>query len=183
MKLKVQDIILASLFTTLMILGAYITIPFPFLPVTMQPVFCVLAGLIAGPRIGALSMTAYAILGLSGIPVFARGGGITYVFNPSFGFIIGFIACAYIIGRISRSRYGNKKAANLIAALTGLASLYLIGMVYMALILRFYMGNEEASFWYVTISNIPYFIKDLVLFIAAAFISIPVRSSLMRAVD
>jgi len=180
MKLKTRDIILASLFTALMILGAYIVIPFPFLPVTMQPVFCVLAGLIAGAKLSALSMSVYAVLGLAGIPVFSRGGGITYIFNPTFGFILGFIAAAYIIGKIAHSGEGNKKAANLKAAFAGLTVLYIIGMVYMTLIMRFYMGNTQISFWYVTVSNIPYFIKDLVLFAAAAFISIPIQSSLTK---
>lgn len=182
MKLKTKDIILTSLFTALMILGAYIVIPFSFLPVTMQPIFCVLAGLIAGARLGALSMLVYTILGLTGIPVFAQGGGIAYIFNVSFGFILGFIVGAYLIGKISQRQKGYKKAANLKAALSGLIVIYSIGMVYMFMIMKLYLGNSQISFWYVIVANIPYLIKDLVLFVAAAMISIPIQSSLSRTV-
>lgn len=178
MKLSTRELILTALFTALMIAGAFIRIPFSLLPVTLQPLFCALAGLILGSRLGAFSMTVYTVLGLAGVPVFAQGGGITYVFNKSFGFIPGFIAGAYIIGKLSE-RYKKLSNANSIkAVLAGLFTIYSFGIAYMFLIIRFYTGNQEIAVWYVITGNIPYFIKDIFLFVAAAIASVSILPAL-----
>lgn len=77
MKFTTRELMLIPLFTALMIAGAFVRIPFPLLPVTLQAFFCALAGLILGPRLSAVSMAVYAALGLAGVPVFAQGGGIS----------------------------------------------------------------------------------------------------------
>lgn len=178
MKLSTKDLILTALFTALMIAGAFIRIPFPLLPVTLQTLFCALAGLILGPRLGALSMALYMALGLAGIPVFSQGGGITYVFNKSFGFIPGFIAGAYIIGKLSVRHKTLSKADSIKAVMAGLLAIYAPGIAYMFLIIRFYTGNTEVGLWYVVAGNLPYFIKDILLFTAAAVASASILPAL-----
>ena len=180
MKLSVRDLVLTSLFTALMAAGAFIRIPFPFLPVTLQTLFCALAGLIIGPKLGALSMTVYAGLGLAGIPVFANGGGITYIFNKSFGFILGFIAGAYVIGKLSQKLKKPSRAGNIKAVMAGLLTIYTLGMAYMFVIIRFYIGDTQIGFLYVLITNIPYIIKDFILFTAAAIASASILPVLTR---
>lgn len=174
MKLSTRDLIITSLFTALMIAGSFIRIPFPLLPVTLQTVFCALAGLIIGPKLGALSMVIYTALGLTGVPVFAQGGGITYIFNHSFGFILGFIAGAYIIGKLSSKNKTPTVADNIKSSMVGLAVIYTIGIIYMFLILRFYTGNAEVGLLYVVSVNLPYLVKDIILFILASIVSISV---------
>lgn len=168
MKLTTRDLMLVPLFTALMIAGAFIRIPFPLLPVTLQAFFCALAGLILGPRLGALSMLVYATLGLAGIPVFAQGGGITYIFNKSFGFILGFIVAAYIIGKLSSAVKKPSATGNFIAVMAGLLAIYAIGTSYMFMIIRLYLGNTQVGIYYVLTANLPYLVKDAVLFTAAA---------------
>jgi len=180
MKLSTKDLILTALFTALMIAGAFIRIPFPLLPVTLQALFCALAGLILGPHLGALSMTVYTVLGLIGIPVFAQGGGITYIFNKSFGFILGFIVGAYIIGKLSKKHKTPSKANSIKAVITGLIAIYLLGMTYMFVMIRFYSGNTQVGLWYVITTNLPYLIKDIILFIAAAIASTSILPVLTR---
>jgi biotin transport system substrate-specific component len=171
MKLTTRELMLVPLFTALMIAGAFVKIPFPLLPVTLQTFFCALAGLILGPRLGALSMVVYMILGLTGIPVFAKGGGINYIFNNSFGFILGFIAGAYIIGRMSIKVKKPTFTNSLKAVMAGLLVIYAIGIPYMLFILRIYLGNAQIGLYYVLSVNLPYLIKDAVLFTAAALSS------------
>lgn len=76
-----------------------------------------------------------------GLPIFAQGGGIGYVFQPSFGYIIGFAVGAFVTGKIANksSKPGYKRllAANFI----GLGFVYLFGMVYYYLISNFYLGT------------------------------------------
>lgn len=173
MKLSTREMMITALFTAIMIAGAFIRIPFPLLPVTLQPVVCAMAGLLIGPRLGALSMTLYMILGLAGLPVFTGGGGITYIFNNSFGFIAGFILGAYVIGLINGARKpdGNGKAArlnSLKAVMAGLLTIYAVGISYMLLIMRVYMGNTQVGVLFAITANLPYIVKDALLFSAVA---------------
>ena len=91
---------LCALFTGLIIVGAFIKIPIPNVPLTLQVMFTNLAGLVLGSRLGALSVLTYVLLGLAGIPVFTSGGGIGYVLMPTFGYLIGFIIGTFAAGRI-----------------------------------------------------------------------------------
>lgn len=180
MKLSTRDLILTSLFTALMVAGAFIRIPFPLLPVTLQSFFCALAGLVIGPRLGSLSMIVYAALGLAGVPVFAQGGGITYIFNKSFGFILGFIAGAYVIGKLSQQIKKPSRANSIKAVLAGLFTIYALGITYMLVIIRLYLGNTEIGFLYVLTANLPYIIKDLILFSVAAIASVSILPKLTK---
>ena len=171
MKLTTKDIITTALFTALMIAGTFIRIPFPFLPVTFQPFICALAGMILGPRLAALAMTVYMLLGLTGVPVFSGGGGLLYIFKPSFGFILGFIAGAYVIGTVSKRLGRPSFVKNIIALLAGLFTIYAVGVVYMFLIMRVYLGNQETGLLLVLYGNLPYIAKDTVLFLIAAAVS------------
>ena len=67
---RTKEIVLFGLFTALTAIGAFIRIPVPVCPFTLQLLFTTLAGLILGSRRGALSVGLYVLLGLSGVPVF-----------------------------------------------------------------------------------------------------------------
>ena len=92
---RTGNMIMCGLFTALIAAGAFIRIPVPLVPFTLQFLFTTLAGLVMGGRLGALSAAVYTMLGLIGIPVFAEGGGIWYILKPSFGYIIGFIVAIF----------------------------------------------------------------------------------------
>ena len=65
-----RDLVLFALFTALIAIGAFIRIPVPFCPFTLQLLFTTLAGLLLGSRRGAASVAVYVFLGLIGLPVF-----------------------------------------------------------------------------------------------------------------
>lgn len=133
--------ILCALFAALIAAGAYIKIPLPLVPVTLQLQFALLAGVLLGPNKGALSSLVYALAGLAGIPVFAGGGGIQYILNPTFGYIAGFIAGAFAAGHVVR-RFAKKGTAACFAALSaGTLAVYAAGLVYLYLIKRFTLGE------------------------------------------
>lgn len=52
-------------------------------PFTLQYLFTMLAGLLLGSKRGTISVVAYMLLGLAGLPIFSEGGGLWYVFKPS----------------------------------------------------------------------------------------------------
>lgn len=138
---KTQNLILCSLFVALIIVGAFIKIPIPVVPFTLQFLFTMMAGLLLGGRLGALSVCIYIVLGLLGLPVFAEGGGLSYLFKPSFGYIIGFAAGAYVTGTIANRVANPGYKRLLIANFTGLGIVYLFGMVYYYLMSNLYLGT------------------------------------------
>jgi biotin transport system substrate-specific component len=179
MKLSVKDMILVALFAALMVVGAFVKIPFPITPLTFQPFFCALAGILLGSRLGALSMMIYVAMGLAGLPVFSQGGGLLYIFTPSFGYLIGFIASAFVIGKLIE-RQEKVTLIKLVSSLViGLVVLYGIGLPYTYLILKFYLSKTNAVFFSATM--IPIIIKDLVLYFLIAVTSAGILPSLKKA--
>ena len=109
-KFTTRDLILCALFTALSAIGAFIRIPVPLVPFTLQITFTTLAGLLLGSKKGAISVAVYVLMGLIGIPVFTQGGGFSYVLKPSFGFLVAFIIGAKSVilenTRCKLCRYG-----------------------------------------------------------------------------
>ena len=77
-----------------------------------------------------------------GLPIFTGGGGLGYVFQPSFGFLLGLIPAAWVIGMVSRGEPGPVRVA--LAALAGLGVLYLVGLPYLWFILNVYLDKAMA---------------------------------------
>ena len=71
-KFTTRDLILCALFTALSAIGAFIRIPVPLVPFTLQITFTTLAGLLLGSKKGAISVAVYVLMGLIGIPVFTQ---------------------------------------------------------------------------------------------------------------
>ena len=70
---KTKSMIYCGLFTALIAAGAFIKIPVPVVPFTLQYLFTMLAGLFLGSRRGMISVVAYMLLGLAGLPIFFGG--------------------------------------------------------------------------------------------------------------
>ena len=84
---KIKDLTLMALFAALTAVGAFITIPVPPVPFSLQIFFAILAGALLGSRRGAISVAVYVLLGLCGLPVFTKGAGLSYIFQPTFGYL------------------------------------------------------------------------------------------------
>lgn len=135
-RISVQELIYCGIFTALIAVGAFIKVPVPVVPFTLQFLFTMLAGLLLGGKLGALSVAAYLVLGLAGLPIFSEGGGIWYVFKPSFGYIIGFCIATYVTGTMAERMKLTIKNL-LIANFTGLLIVYAAGMLYYYVICNF----------------------------------------------
>ncbi|MFI3141738.1 MAG: biotin transporter BioY [Clostridia bacterium] len=138
-KISIQDLTLVALFAALIAVGAFIKIPMPYVPFTLQVLFTTLAGLLLGARRGALSVIVYVVLGLIGLPIFTSGGGISYVFNPTFGYLIGFIVGTYLTGKIAYAKKNPSIARLIAASMAGLLVVYFFGAVYYYFIANFYL--------------------------------------------
>ncbi|MCC8135381.1 MAG: biotin transporter BioY [Ruminococcus sp.] len=139
---KIRNLILCAMFAALTAVGAFIKIPVPLVPFTLQLTFTTLAGYILGAKNGMISVLIYIALGLIGIPVFTEGGGIGYVLKPTFGYIIGFALGAFVTGTIARKNSRPSYPRLLAAGFAGLAVVYAMGILYYYLISRFYLGAD-----------------------------------------
>lgn len=141
MHLSVQDRVLIAIFAALTAIGAFIRLPIPYIPFTMQFFFCSISGIMLGAKKGALSQLLYLLIGLIGIPVFTKGGGPQYIFQPTFGYLIGLILASYVIGKVVELRTNNFKNI-LLANTLGIVFIYLIGVSHFYLINKFYLGTD-----------------------------------------
>ncbi len=138
--MKTQDLLRCSLFTALIAVGAFIKVPVPVVPFTLQFFFTTLAGLLLGPKLGTISVTAYVVLGLVGLPIFTEGGGFWYVLKPSFGYLLGFCVGTFVTGWLSE-RWNGGFGRDLAANLAGLAVVYAMGMGYYSWICSHVLGS------------------------------------------
>jgi len=100
---ELQRIAYTSLMAALIAVGAYIAIPIPIVPVpiVLQNLFVLLAGLLLGSRWGLASMGLYLLAGSIGLPVFSGGrGGLAHFLGPTGGYLIGFAVEAWLVGFI-----------------------------------------------------------------------------------
>lgn len=99
----------ASLFAALIAAGAFIAIPLGPVPIVLQNLFVLLAGLILGPRWGVYSVALYLLMGGFGFPVFAGGtGGIGRLFGPTGGYLFGYIPAVWTAGLVSQQLHGTR---------------------------------------------------------------------------
>jgi biotin transport system substrate-specific component len=176
-----RDLILVAMFAALTAIGAFIKIPIPYVPFTLQYLFCALAGIILGSKLGALSQIVYVLIGLAGVPVFTEGGGISYIFKPTFGYLVGFIVAAYVIGK-AREKL---KELNLIKAigilLLGLFFIYLFGVTYLYISYNLYLGKNITFYFAFFYGFVVSIAGDLVLTLFAAYISVKIIPLLKKS--
>ncbi len=141
---KIQFITQTALMVALLSISAFIRIPFPLVPITLQTFAVILSGLFLGSQKTTIAVCVYIILGLIGLPIFSSGGGIGYVLKPTFGYLLGMIPAGYIIGKLS---YGKqvKFKRNLFASLIGTLTIYLVGVPYFYLV-GTYVLNLQIEF-------------------------------------
>lgn len=94
---NLATVVLGSL---LLAASARISVPVMPVPVSLQTLAVALLAAGFGWRIGVATVALYLVQGLAGLPMFASPpyGGLDYLFRPSFGFIIGYLPMAFIIG-------------------------------------------------------------------------------------
>ena len=178
MKNKTRMMILAALFAALTAVGAFIRFPLGTMSVTLQFMFTAMAGVLLGAKWGAVSQTVYVVLGLVGLPVFTMGGGIGYVMQPSFGFLLGLIPTAWVIGRLTEKENGRWRIE--LACLAGLAVLYLIGLPYMYLIMKLYLHKSITVWTAVKAGMLVYLPGDAIKIALTVLLYTPLRRAIKK---
>ena len=112
----------------------------------LQMIIAWSCGVLLGPRVGALTLAAYLLIGFLGFPAFAGGGGIDYYKEPTFGYLISLPLNAFLSGWFFQM---DKK---LLAAFIPIIATHLFGILYL---LIFKINLLDIS-WYLSFSMIGY---------------------------
>jgi len=131
---SLPKMVLAALFTGLMVAGALVTIPFPGVPLVIVNAFPWLAGLLLGPLWAAISTGLYLLLGAFGLPVFAKGtAGIGTLLGNTGGFLLGYLLSALVVGLL-RDPEAKSVLRTSVAVIAGLVTVYLAGIPWLAFV-------------------------------------------------
>lgn len=164
---------LASLFASLTAAGAQLAVPLSPVPVTLQTLFVLLSGMVLGGRLGALSQALYVLLGLAGLPVFAGGRAGPWVLaGPTGGYLLGFIAGAYVAGRLAEGKPSFNRLV--LSGAAGTAAVYVLGVAQLAYWLHGDLGKAIA------VGVVPFLPGDAVKVAAAALVARGVKARLEK---
>jgi biotin transport system substrate-specific component len=175
LRLSARDLSLVALFAALSGIGGFIRLPIPYVPMTLQTLMVMFSGLLLGGRLGALSQIVYLLVGLLGVPIFAHGGGPGYVLQPTFGYLLGFVLGAYVIGRLTEGRGPVHRSLLILVILLGIAAIYVPGVTVLYLNLNFIQQKAVSLGTAVKIGALVPLPGDLAKLAVVVFLGPPIR--------
>ncbi len=174
--LYIRRLTVVSLFSVLIIIGTFVSVPVGGVPFTLQTFAVVLISLLLGPIYGTLSILLYILLIIIGMPVASSGsGGVQVILGPTGGFIIGFILTSVIAGLGPKfiNLDGDKSIILLsLVSIIAILSVYVVGLPWYAFVAK--ISIVEA-----TVSMTLFYIFDI---IKAVFATI-IYDSVSRRID
>ncbi|HHW51124.1 MAG TPA: biotin transporter BioY [Pseudoclavibacter sp.] len=165
-----RDVLLVGTGALAVAVMAQVSLPLPFspVPITGQTLAVMVIAAAYGATLGTATMMLYGVLGLVGLPVFAdASGGIHVVTSPTFGYVVGFVVAAYVIGRLSERHWDRRPVTSLAAF--GLASAipFCTGIPWLAFTLT--LGGTPTTLWQaVQLGFIPFIIPGIIKWMLAA---------------
>jgi len=104
-------------------------LPFSPVPVTAQTFAVLMIGALFGSRRAGLCVLAYIAEGAAGLPVFSMGrGGLAVLFGPTGGYLVGFVAAAYIVGLLAEKGWDRRICTTILAMALGNIVIYAFGL-------------------------------------------------------
>lgn len=166
-----RSMVRAALFAALTAVGGLLAVPLPWsaVPMTLQTMFTLMAGLLLGGRNGPFSQLVYVAMGVVGVPVFARGSaGLGVLLGPTGGYLLGFVAGAGLTGMLAERvrRWTGMGAWRLggyvLSALLGLVTIDLLGVWRLVAVMEITWQKAVA------VGVVPFLLSDLVKAVGAA---------------
>jgi biotin transport system substrate-specific component len=171
---SLRKMVYASLMAALTAAGAQIVIPVGPVPIVLQNLFVMLAGLLLGSRWGLASVGVYLLAGVCGLPVFAGGtGGFGRLIGPTGGYLLGYLPAVYLIGMISERSEG-RVLSDVSAMIAGCLIVYIFGVSWLKIITGMTIAKSLAVGMY------PFLIGDALKIAAALSIVKTLRPFIFR---
>lgn len=131
------DLVLIVAGSFLIALSAQLAVGFP-VPISGQTFAIVMIGALYGARRGSLCVLLYILEGAAGLPVFANGGfGFAVLSGPRGGYLIGFIAAAYIVGLFAQAGWDRRVWTTILAMFVGNVVIYCFGLSWLFCLMGF----------------------------------------------
>ena len=121
----------------LLILSAKIKVDLYPVPMTLQPLAVLMIAMLCGRNNSVAAVSLYLLQGMVGIPVFAYGGGLTYLLGPTGGFLLGFLFASILIGELADRGWGKSLFKSVFAMLIGLFTIYICGVLQLSILKGF----------------------------------------------
>ncbi|MBP6819706.1 MAG: biotin transporter BioY [Ferrovibrio sp.] len=119
--------------SALLAISAKVQVPFWPVPMTLQTLAILAIGMTFGSRLGAATVLLYLAEGFVGLPVFAgAAAGPAYFAGPTAGYLIGFVASAWLIGWLAERGWDRSLLRCLIAMAVGHAVVFVFGVSWLA---------------------------------------------------
>jgi len=161
---QLQMTVYSSLMAALIAVGAFIAVPVGPVPIVLQNLFVMLAGLLLGPKWGLASVGIYLLAGICGLPVFSGGGaGLGHFFGPTGGYLIGYLPAVFLIGFTSEKN--ESMLLRIVALIAGAALVYLFGVSWLKIATGMSVAKAMA------VGMVPFLIGDAIKIVAALFIA------------
>jgi biotin transport system substrate-specific component len=168
---KITILVFVAMFAALISAGGIIALPLGPVPLALQNLFTLLAGLVLGPLMGAASVGLFIMAGAIGAPVFANNGspmGIARIIGPTGGYLLGYLLGAFVAGLIVGCVQVGVKVPLwriMLAAIAGMLVVYVPGLARLKMFLNI-------SWWQTLVAGFfPFIIGDTVKGIVAALIA------------
>ncbi len=172
---QIRQMVLAAMMAALMAVGAYIMVPIGPVPIVLQNLFVMLAGLILGPWWGMGAVGIYLLAGVLGFPVFSGGGaGLGHLLGPTGGYLIGYLPAVLCIGAVSGLGRKTSIIKDVLAMILGALIVYSVGVTWLKIAagLTFYKAIAGGM--------LPFLLGDCIKIAAAASIAASARLVLNR---
>lgn len=180
--MKTRDMVLISMFAALTAIGAQLSIPTQPVPFTLQSLFCIYSGILLGSKRGAMSQILYVLLGLAGLPIFSGGqGGISRISSPTFGFLIGFIVCSFVVGKVTEEFKELNLFKLLLASVLGLSVVYIVAVPHFYLIFNKVLNTPTTLNTTLKTAVFPFIAQDLVKCVIVSVTSLKVVPILRKS--
>ena len=135
-------------------------------PVTGQTFAVLMVGMLLGSRRGALCVLTYLAQGAAGLPVFAHGkAGLVVLFGPTGGYLIGFVAAAYVVGTLAERGWDRRAGTTVLAMVLGNLVLYAGGLLWLACWAHL-LGNPLGG-GVLAVGLVPFLVGDLLKILLA----------------
>ena len=158
-------------FALLLAVGRMLVIVVPWSPVpfTLQTMMLSLTVLALESRAWR-AVATYILLGLSGVPVFAFGGGPAYILSPTFGYLLGFLVAAFVAGRLARRAKG--LYGRILVSLAVLPPVYCFGVPWLSMYIMLASSYAplEAFTRAILLGLAPFIVWDFVKALVAALL-------------
>ena len=145
--------------------AAQLVIPMWPVPITAQTLAVLLVGSVLGATRGAISLIVYFSMGAMGLPVFSAATSLS--FGPTFGYLVGFIAAAALIGYLSERGWHKSVTGVLGSFAIANSVIYVFGLPWLAFALgTLGAANDLASVAAAGLA--PFIIGDVIKMTVAA---------------